>query len=77
MDVQMPDMDGFEATRAIRVREHATGGHVRVVAMTAHAMKGDEDRCLNAGMDAYLTKPINAAQLFEIIEQPEPPPRPS
>jgi signal transduction histidine kinase/CheY-like chemotaxis protein len=70
MDVQMPEMDGFEATAAIRAREHTTGGHVRIVAMTAHAMKGDGDRCLNAGMDAYLSKPINAAQLFEIIEGP-------
>jgi CheY-like chemotaxis protein len=70
MDVQMPEMDGFEATKAIRARELASGGHVRIVAMTAHAMKGDGDRCLNAGMDAYLTKPINPAQLFEIIEGP-------
>jgi signal transduction histidine kinase/ligand-binding sensor domain-containing protein/CheY-like chemotaxis protein len=77
MDVQMPDMDGFEATRAIRARERAAGGHVPIVAMTAHAMKGDEERCLLAGMDAYLAKPINAAQLFEVIEglQERSPPR--
>jgi len=77
MDVQMPEMDGFEATRAIRARERATGGRVPIVAMTAHAMKGDEERCLLAGMDAYLAKPINAVQLFEIIEglQERTPPR--
>lgn len=68
MDVQMPEMDGFEATRAIRAREQATGEHVSIVAMTAHAMKGDEERCLLAGMDAYVSKPINPAQLFAIIE---------
>ncbi len=68
MDVQMPEMDGFEATRAIRAREGDAGGHVPIVAITAHAMKGDEERCLLAGMDAYLPKPINARQLFEIIE---------
>src|SRR6185295_3976736 len=58
MDVQMPEMDGFEATAVIRGLEHSTGGHVPIVALTAHALKGDDERCASAGMDAYLTKPI-------------------
>lgn len=68
MDVQMPEMDGFDTTIAIRAGERQTGGHVPIVAMTAHAMKGDEDRCLRAGMDAYISKPIQAAALFAVIE---------
>jgi two-component system sensor histidine kinase/response regulator len=67
--VQMPEMDGFEATAAIRARERETGAHVPIVAMTAHAMKGDEERCLAAGMDGYVSKPIQASRLFEIIAQ--------
>ncbi|HYA96743.1 MAG TPA: response regulator, partial [Methylomirabilota bacterium] len=67
MDVQMPEMDGFEATQAIRGRERATGAHLPIVAMTAHAMKGDRERCLAAGMDDYLTKPIRSAELFELL----------
>jgi CheY-like chemotaxis protein len=69
MDVQMPDMDGFEATAAIRARERETGGHIRIVAMTAHAMTGDRDRCLAAGMDDYLSKPIDQRSLFDAVEQ--------
>ncbi len=67
MDVQMPEMDGFEATAAIRARELSTGGHIPIVAITAHAMKGDRERCLAAGMDDYASKPIRAEELFETI----------
>ena len=68
MDVQMPEMDGFEATRAIRGRELHTGAHVPVIAMTAHAMHGDRDRCLAAGMDGYIAKPISAKDLLHELE---------
>jgi CheY-like chemotaxis protein len=64
----MPDMDGFEVTAAIRRKERATGGHVLIVALTANAMPRDRDRCLAAGMDAYLAKPIRALQLCEVVE---------
>jgi two-component system sensor histidine kinase/response regulator len=67
MDIQMPEMDGFEALAAIRAIEQRTGRHTPVVALTAHAMKEDRDRCLAAGMDDYLSKPIEAARLFDII----------
>jgi PAS domain S-box-containing protein len=69
MDIQMPEMDGFEATAAIRSREQETGGHIPIVAMTAHAMKGDQERCLEAGMDSYISKPIRSDQLFQVIEE--------
>jgi PAS domain S-box-containing protein len=69
MDIQMPDMDGFEATAAIRQWERETGRHVRIVAMTAHAMSGDRERCLAAGMDDYLSKPIDHRTLFDAVEQ--------
>ena len=68
MDVQMPNMDGLEATAAIRERERATGIHVPIIAMTANAMKGDRERCLEAGMDAYLAKPLRTKHLFDAIE---------
>jgi CheY-like chemotaxis protein len=69
MDVQMPEISGFEATAAIRQREHGTGRRLPIVAMTAHAMKGDRERCLEAGMDGYVAKPIQAGELFEVIER--------
>jgi two-component system sensor histidine kinase/response regulator len=68
MDVQMPEMDGFEATRIIRVKE-GKKRHTPIIAMTAHAMKGDRERCLQAGMDDYVSKPIEAQKLFESIER--------
>ena len=69
MDVQMPEMDGLEATRAIREHEKLAGGHVPIIALTAHAMKGDRDRCLAVGMDAYVTKPIRSKELARIIRE--------
>jgi CheY-like chemotaxis protein len=67
MDVQMPEMDGFEATARIRARERGTGRHVPIVAMTAHAMAGDRERCLRAGMDGYVSKPVQPQQLWRAI----------
>src|SRR5579864_1142385 len=69
MDVQMPEMDGLTATRAIRQQERQTGRHLPIIAMTAHAMKGDRERCLEAGMDEYLSKPINSKELHQMIYQ--------
>lgn len=68
MDVMMPEMDGLEATRRIRQREKKEGGHLRIVAITANALDGDKERCLAAGMDAYLTKPIQLAELRRILQ---------
>ncbi|HEX5229299.1 MAG TPA: response regulator [Bryobacteraceae bacterium] len=68
MDAQMPVMDGFEATAAIRRLEESTRAHIPIIAMTAHAMVGDRQRCLDAGMDGYLAKPVHAHELFETIE---------
>ncbi len=74
MDVQMPEMNGFEATAAIRQQEETSGRHIPIIAMTAHAIKGDEERCLAAGMDGYVSKPIRPEDLFRLIEQLVPPP---
>ena len=68
MDIQMPEMNGFEAAVEIRKAQHASGRRVPIIALTAHAMKGDEERCLAAGMDDYLAKPIHAAELSRKIE---------
>ena len=68
MDLQMPEMDGFEATAAIRRKEQITGTHIPIIAMTAHAMKSDRERCLAMGMDGYISKPIQAQELIELTE---------
>lgn len=76
MDVQMPEIDGFEATRRIRQRERTSGGHIPIVALTAHVVKGDAQRCLDAGMDAYVSKPLRARELFAAVESVLDPARP-
>jgi PAS domain S-box-containing protein len=68
MDMQMPEMDGFEAVTIIRQRENGTGAHQPIIAITAHAMKGDRERCLAVGMDRYVSKPVRAEELFEAID---------
>jgi CheY-like chemotaxis protein len=73
MDVQMPEMGGLEATQALRTEERGTGRHIPVLALTAHAMKGDRERCLGAGMDGYLTKPLRAAELMDNLARLFPP----
>ncbi|HTZ75886.1 MAG TPA: response regulator [Candidatus Aquilonibacter sp.] len=69
MDVQMPEMDGFEATAAIRQSESSGGRHLPIIAMTAHALKSDEERCIASGMDAYISKPIRTSELFAVIDR--------
>ena len=69
MDVQMPDMDGFQVTAAIRDRERDTAAHVPIVAVTAHAMQGDRERCLAAGMDDYVSKPLRAEELIRVLDR--------
>jgi CheY-like chemotaxis protein len=68
MDVQMPEMDGLEATAVIREREKGSGLHQPVVALTAHAMKGDREKCVAGGMDGYLSKPIRPQELDQLLE---------
>ena len=69
MDVQMPEMDGFEATAAIRGQERETGNHLPIIAMTAHAMPGDRERCIAAGMDSYIAKPLKTSELIALLEK--------
>ena len=72
MDIQMPVLDGLAATAAIRAQEQTQGTHVPIIAMTAHAMRGDRERCLAAGMDGYVTKPLKATDLAAAIAQLRP-----
>ena len=69
MDCQMPELDGFEATRVIRSNENSTETHITIVAMTANAMQGDREKCIEAGMDDYLTKPVKQEDLTEMINR--------
>jgi two-component system sensor histidine kinase/response regulator len=68
MDLQMPQMDGFQTTAAIRLEEFGTARHLPIIGLTAHAMRGDRERCLDAGMDNYLSKPIRAEELKRLLE---------
>jgi CheY-like chemotaxis protein len=69
LDVMMPEMDGLETTTIIRTREKGTPNHVPIIAMTAHAMKGDRERCLEVGMDGYISKPLQPGELFDAVEK--------
>jgi len=69
MDVQMPKLDGFDATRQIRKIEENSGSRIPIIAMTAHAMKGDKEKCLESGMDYYITKPVDSKELIELIQK--------
>jgi CheY-like chemotaxis protein len=72
MDVQMPYMDGFEAAAAVREKEKGGSTHIPIIAMTAHAMTGDRERCLAAGMDGYISKPIRARDLLDVVSRYNP-----
>lgn len=72
MDMQMPVMDGLEATKEIRAKEQQLGKHVTIIAMTANAMTGDRERCLEAGMDEYIPKPVDVMKLVEVLEKINP-----
>jgi CheY-like chemotaxis protein len=67
MDVQMPEMNGYEATAIIREMERGTGTHINIIAMTAHALNGDRERCIEAGMDGYISKPAKPTDLLRVI----------
>jgi two-component system sensor histidine kinase/response regulator len=69
MDIQMPEMDGLQATAAIRKGEMKSGKHIPIIAMTAHAMVGDKERCLEAGMDDYIAKPIRPEELGDVLKR--------
>ena len=69
MDVQMPSLDGYDASKIIREREEQTGQHIPIIAMTANAMKGDRETCLEAGMDDYVSKPVRSAELYSVVEK--------
>ena len=69
MEIQMPEMDGFQATKAIREQEAITGAHVPIIALTAHAMQGYRQECLAAGMDDYLSKPVCGKDLLEVVNR--------
>jgi len=77
MDVQMPELDGLDATSAIRAWEKSAGTHIPIIAMTAHAMKGDRERCLAAGMDGYTSKPIRIRELEQAIARLVSPSKPA
>ena len=68
MDVHMPVMDGFQSTSAIRQKEKGNGAHIPIIALTASAMKGDRERCIDAGMDGYVSKPLKSEELFQVID---------
>ncbi len=72
MDMQMPVMDGLEATKEIRAKERELGKHITIIAMTANAMTGDRERCLEAGMDEYIPKPVDVMKLVEVLEKINP-----